>query len=277
VQGANFYQFGAVRKGKLAIGFAFFLGAIFTMAGVSGLEEGKEEHEVRVKGVTVDPISQNPVVILEEVRQSKAFPIWIGGPEALSIASELEQVPFPRPNSHDLMKSIVEQLQGKLQRVVITEVKNNTYYALLMIRLKGSIVSIDSRPSDAIALALRVKAPIFVTQKVLNEAKAIDLPNKKAEIGEQAGSGIVVQELTPELARHFRVDRPYGLLVSDVTVGSRGERGGLRRGDVIVEVNGKTPHNPRDLETALTGTARGAVLQVLRDGVGRIITLPGRP
>lgn len=252
-----------------------FFGAIVLFgSGTPGLNE---EREVRVKTVTVDPTSQSPVVILEDTKQSKAFPIWIGGAEALSIASELEHVSLPRPNSHDLMKSIVDQLQGKLQRVVITDIKSNTYYALLIIQVKGSVVSIDSRPSDAIALALRSKSPIFVTQKVFNEARAIDLPAQRSEIGGDAESGIVAQELTPDLAFHFHTTLGQGLLVSDVTSGSRGDRGGLRRGDIIVEINGKAAENLTDLEAALALSGKGPVLRVLRDGARRTVILPGRP
>jgi S1-C subfamily serine protease len=160
---------------------------------------------------------------------------------------------------------------------VISDIKNNTFYALLIIQLKGSVVSIDSRPSDAIALALRAKSPIFVTQKVLNEAKAVDLAAQRSEIGGDAESGIVVQELTPDLAAHFHTTLGQGLLVSDVTSGSRGDRGGLRRGDIIVEINGKTAEKLADLESALAMNGQGPMLRVLRDGVRRTVTLPGRP
>jgi hypothetical protein len=246
------------------------VGVLFCLLqAVFGVEE---DREMIVKGVTVDPISKNPVILLEDVDQSKAFPIWVGGSEAISIASELEGVIQPRPNSHDLMKSIVERLQGKLQRVVITEIRNNIYYAVLVIKTGASVVTVDARPSDAIALALRAKAPIFATQRVLSEAKAVEMPGKKKEVADQVKAGVVVQELTPELARHFQAERVQGLLVSEVRAGGPGERGGLRRGDIIMMVNGKAVQSLKQAETA---TGKGAVLQILRDGQIQSVTLPG--
>lgn len=131
--------------------------------------------KMEVKGLTLDPLTNMPIVILKDVNEEKALPIWVGIFEANAIALEMEKVPTPRPMTHDLIKNILDGLKAKVIRVVVNDLKDNTFYANIALSINGSEVDIDSRPSDAIALALRVQAPIFVTKKVLKEAKSIDL------------------------------------------------------------------------------------------------------
>jgi bifunctional DNase/RNase len=131
--------------------------------------------EMEVKGLTLDPLTNMPIVILKDLNDEKALPIWVGIFEANAIALEMEKVPTPRPMTHDLIKNILEGLKAKVNRVVVNDLKDNTFYASISLTMNGTEVDIDSRPSDAIALALRVEAPIFVTKKVLKEAKSIDL------------------------------------------------------------------------------------------------------
>lgn len=131
--------------------------------------------KMEVKGLTLDPLTNMPIVILKDVNEEKALPIWVGIFEANAIALEMEKVPTPRPMTHDLIKNILDGLNAKVIRVVVNDLKDNTFYANIALSINGSEVDIDSRPSDAIALALRVQAPIFVTKKVLKEAKSIDL------------------------------------------------------------------------------------------------------
>jgi uncharacterized protein len=131
--------------------------------------------KMEVKGLTLDPLTNMPIVILKDVNEEKALPIWVGIFEANAIALEMEKVPTPRPMTHDLIKNILDGLNAKVIKVVVNDLKDNTFYANIALSINGSEVDIDSRPSDAIALALRVKAPIFVTKKVLKEAKSIDL------------------------------------------------------------------------------------------------------
>jgi hypothetical protein len=126
--------------------------------------------EVRVGGVAVDERSESPVVILEELGGSRKLPIWIGFPEASSIASQLEAVAAPRPNSHDLTKRLIDGLQGTITRVVVNDLAGGVYYARIVLARNGRSVEIDARPSDAIALALRFRAPLFVNEPLFERA-----------------------------------------------------------------------------------------------------------
>lgn len=131
--------------------------------------------EMKVKGLALDPSTNTPIVILEDLEEERALPIWVGIFEANAIALEMESVPTPRPMTHDLIKNILEGTQAEVSRIVINDLQDNTFYAAIFLSLNGTEVTIDSRPSDAIALALRVDAPIYVAKKVLDEARSIDL------------------------------------------------------------------------------------------------------
>ena len=135
----------------------------------------KEWMEVRVMGIVVDPKASNPVVVLVDLSGKKALPIWIGVFEAEAISRGLEDVVTLRPMTHDLMKQILDTFQASLTRVVINDLRENTFYANLYLNVDGEELVVDSRPSDAIALAVRVKAPIFVTDSVLNATKDLGL------------------------------------------------------------------------------------------------------
>ncbi|HKY07864.1 MAG TPA: bifunctional nuclease family protein, partial [Candidatus Binatia bacterium] len=119
----------------------------------------------------IDPNSQSPVVVLETITDKKPLPIWIDVPEARAIALELEHVALPRPLTHDLIRNILQSLGATLQRITITELRNSTYFANLSLATKNRVMQVDSRPSDAIAIALRMKAPIFVSTQVLAKSK----------------------------------------------------------------------------------------------------------
>jgi bifunctional DNase/RNase len=132
-----------------------------------------------VKGLTLDPLTNMPIVILKDVEGNRALPIWIGANEANAIAMEMERITTPRPMTHDLIRNILEGLKAKVARIVVNDLRDNTFYAVIFLTVNGTEVAIDSRPSDAIALALRVKSPIFVAEKVIREAKSIDLSEDK--------------------------------------------------------------------------------------------------
>jgi uncharacterized protein len=131
--------------------------------------------EVKVMGIVVDPKASNPVVVLVDLAGQKALPIWIGVFEAEAISRGLEEVVTLRPMTHDLMKQILDTFQVSLTRVVINDLKENTFYANLYLNVNGSEQVVDSRPSDAIALAVRVKAPIFVAESVIQATKELGL------------------------------------------------------------------------------------------------------
>ncbi len=131
------------------------------------------EIEMKVKGLVVDPISKMPIVVLEDPQNEKILPIWIGVFEANAIALTIENVPTPRPMTHDLLKTFLEKLGIAIEKIVVNDVRNNTFYALIHCRQDDRVLIIDSRPSDAIALALRVSSPIFVEDDVVRKAHSL--------------------------------------------------------------------------------------------------------
>lgn len=130
--------------------------------------------QMRVEGMLFDPRSNMYILLLKEVDGSNTLPIWIGKPEADSIALALGKVETPRPLTHDLVKNIADGLKVKIAKIVITEIQDNTYYALLCLNDGKKETYIDSRPSDAVAIALRASAPIFVEENVLEQKSASD-------------------------------------------------------------------------------------------------------
>lgn len=141
--------------------------------------------EVKIKTLTVDPNTQSPVVILETVTDKQLLPIWIDIPEARAIALELEHVKIPRPLTHDLIRNLLQELGAQLHRVTITDLRNSTYFAVLSLGFKGQELQIDSRPSDAIAVALRMKAPIYVSSQVFEKSKSMPAPGVRTEQGQK--------------------------------------------------------------------------------------------
>jgi len=131
------------------------------------------EIEMKIKGLVVDPLSKMPIVVLEDLRSERILPIWIGVFEANAIALKIENISTPRPMTHDLLKSFLEKIDIIIQKIVVNDVRDNTFYALIHCLHKGQLFLIDSRPSDAIALALRVQAPIFVEDSVVSKAHSL--------------------------------------------------------------------------------------------------------
>jgi bifunctional DNase/RNase len=132
------------------------------------------EIEMSIKGLTVDPITNMPIIWLRELEGDRILPIWVGVFEANAIALQIEKVQTPRPMTHDLLKSVIDHFDGHLERIVVCELKENTFYATLQFRSPKGPLSVDSRPSDAIALALRTGARIFVEEAVIQSARTIE-------------------------------------------------------------------------------------------------------
>ncbi len=130
--------------------------------------------EMTIKGLVIDPITNMPIVILRDQAGQKVLPIWVGIFEANAIALQIENISTPRPMTHDLLRNVISDLNADVDKIVVCDLQDNTFYALIHLRVNGEVVSVDARPSDAIALALRVRAPIFVEDKVIDNAKAID-------------------------------------------------------------------------------------------------------
>lgn len=162
--------------------------------------------EVRVSGLSIDPITHTPIVLLKEKESQEVIPIWIGLLEASSIATQLENIKLARPMTHDLMKSILDQLDVVVSRVEVSDLRNNTFYAIIHVNWNEMDLAIDARPSDAIALALRTKSPIFVHQQVIEKSRKVDLAHR------EEGEGIsdekledILKDLSPEDFGKFKM------------------------------------------------------------------------
>ena len=143
------------------------------------------EIEMKIRGLMMDPVTNMPIVVLKDVNGDSVLPIWVGIYEANAIALEIEKVSTPRPMTHDLIKNVLTGLEARVDKVVVNELRDDTFFAIIWIERDGEIVSIDSRPSDALALALRVDCPIFVEEDVLKtsrQAGAVNDPVSSEEL-----------------------------------------------------------------------------------------------
>jgi len=137
--------------------------------------------EMTIKGLMVDPITNMPIIILRDKAGDRVLPIWVGIFEANAIALQMENITTPRPMTHDLLRNVINDLKASVQKVVVSDLRENTFYALIYMTVNGDTLAIDARPSDAIALALRTRAPIFVEEAVIDSAKSIDFTSEKAD------------------------------------------------------------------------------------------------
>ena len=127
---------------------------------------------MKIRGLMMDPITNMPIVILKESCGGNVLPIWVGVYEANAIALEIEKVITPRPMTHDLLKNVLVGLDAHVRKIVVTNIKDDTFYAVIWLERDGTLISIDSRPSDALALALRIDCPIFVEEEVLKSSRS---------------------------------------------------------------------------------------------------------
>ena len=137
--------------------------------------------EMKIKGLMIDPVTQMPIVLLRDPKSDAVLPIWVGLSEANAIALQIENISTPRPMTHDLLKNLLTHLDATVEKIVITELKDNTFYALIHLQSGGKPLAVDSRPSDAIALALRAGAPIFVEEEVISKAKSVDMTKEAGD------------------------------------------------------------------------------------------------
>ncbi len=142
--------------------------------------------EMKVRGLSLDPLTNMPIIILKDAKGEHALPIWVGIFEANAIALEMENITTPRPMTHDLIKNILNEFKATVPRIVIDSLKENTFYAKIFIKINGVDIKIDSRPSDAIAVALRLKTQIFVEEKVIEDSKTIDLSEKQVNLSDKS-------------------------------------------------------------------------------------------
>src|SRR5512138_1186935 len=139
------------------------------------MENSRELYEVSLKGLTLDPVNNMPIVILKLREETRAIPIWIGIFEANAIALEMEKVQPPRPMTHDLMAGLLRALGADISRIVVHDLQENTFFASIILEGPAGEITVDSRPSDAIALALRCRAPMFVTRDVLDKSQTLQV------------------------------------------------------------------------------------------------------
>jgi bifunctional DNase/RNase len=137
--------------------------------------------EMTIKGLMVDPITNMPIIILRDEDGQRVLPIWVGIFEANAIALQIENISTPRPMTHDLLRNVIHDLKASVQKIVVSDLQENTFYALIYLSMNGDTLAIDARPSDAIALALRTRAPIFVEESVIDHAKTVDFAPDKAD------------------------------------------------------------------------------------------------
>jgi hypothetical protein len=154
---------------------------------------------MKVTGLTIDPFTNMPIIILKDFEEKMALPIWIGLIEASAIATELEKIQLARPMTHDLMRNILNELDVEVARVEVNDLSDNTFYAKIYLKLDDEEIVMDSRPSDAIALALRTSAPIFVDKRVMDKSRRIDLSkNIDDEKNKQQKWTEILENLTPD-------------------------------------------------------------------------------
>jgi hypothetical protein len=133
-----------------------------------------------IKGLMVDPVTNMPIVILRDKEGDRVLPIWVGIFEANAIALQIENIATPRPMTHDLLRNVIRDLNGRVEKIVVSDLKETTFYALIYLKVGAESIAVDARPSDALALALRTQAPIFVEEHVIDSAKTIDLSQEPA-------------------------------------------------------------------------------------------------
>jgi bifunctional DNase/RNase len=225
---------------------AVLLSVCFSPLSSVGQPSDEDVLEVKVKGVTIDPQGNTPVVIVEEPQGHRAFPIWVGLPEARAIMLEMEGVSTPRPLTHVLLHNILVDLNVKIGRVIITDMREDTFYATILLQQGDKTLTIDARPSDALALALHAHAPVFATKKLLDAVRTVTLQAPPASATVIKPLGMHIQNLDATLASFFHLAKTDGVLVSSVEAGSQAEQHGVRRGDVITNIDGKPVKDTQD-------------------------------
>lgn len=243
--------------------------APFSAQSARAALDTEELVRVTVFGLMVDPASQQPVVTLADPDQKRAFPIWIGLNEARAIHAELQGIEHFRPLTHDLLARILNRLNCRIQRVIITHTADNIYFATLVLKKDESLIEIDSRPSDAIVMALKFKVPIFVST-ALFESMSVPL---EAPAGIEEKYGLTLQELTPEMAKYLSFGSQRGVMVADLRKESRAQKDGLEAGDIIVEIAGQPVASVASLKDVLAKSNTPVEARIFRNKRFLTITL----
>lgn len=254
---------------------AIALGAFWAVS-VRAQSAGRDSVPVELSTIGLDGRTGLPIVVLREPESGSVLPIWIGGAEAQAIALVLHGVVPPRPMTHDLMASLIAELRAEVEEVVVTDLRNNTYFGVVRLRVAGDkkIREVDSRPSDALALALRTGAPIRVARKILANVPEFDFiaPEGPNQVVQALGMTVVLA--TPPLRKEFRLANQRGIVVTSA-FGLAREKG-IRRGDLIIDVNGKAVEEPAAFFEAVRAARPKSPVRITywRDGNTRVIELP---
>jgi bifunctional DNase/RNase len=218
--------------------------------------------QVRVDKLIVDPTTKNPVVLLSGPGNKRRLYIWIGPSEARAIYAELEGIEHVRPFTHDLLARIISELNGEVQRIIITHARENVYYAVILINRDGRLIEIDARPSDSLVVALKFEAPVFVTKTLFEK---MSLPVKgDAEFEDEYG--LALQEITPDLSEYLSLAPKGGAMVSSIRKGSQAAKDGLKTGDIIVEVGGRSIENLESARRVLAESKPPLKVGIIRGG-----------
>ena len=177
------------------------------------------------------------VVILTELEGDRILPISVSGDQAMAIHLGHQKIAPPRPLTHDLMAAILQSLEVKVERIIITDLREGTYYAEIELKMNGRLKEVDARPSDAIALSLRLDSPIFCMPHLLEHMPSSEPDSRDISHAAIAEWGIVAQPLTPALAEFF--GRKTGVLLAEITTGELADTSGLEVGDIISAINGE--------------------------------------
>jgi uncharacterized protein len=247
-----------------------------TACGAEGPETGEELSIVEVSTVGMDMLTGSPVVLLLQPESGEVVPIWVGLNEAQAIARALHGLTMPRPMTHDLMGSMLAQLEVSVEGVDVHDLREGTYYGRVRLKRAGQeeAIEVDSRPSDALALALRTGAPVRVARKLLIEVPDFEFVAPQGPQQVVRILGITVVTPTPELKEEYNLpDRP-GVVVRETTEAM--EKRGLKPGDLIIEVNDLALTTPMDFYEAVLDTPRGEPirLRLLRQDAEKTVEVP---
>jgi hypothetical protein len=232
---------------------------------------------VEVRGVVLDPETQAPVLFLVDPESERGLPVWIGLSEARAITLGLQNAKPPRPLTHDLMKRMLELLDARVERVVISGLKENTYYATLSLRSGRKTWEVDSRPSDAVAIGLKFGAPLFLSRSLAEKGVLVDLGSSPQAMRPGRVYGFSTQELSPQIARYFRYRKKTGVIVTEIDRDSPAERAGLKRGDILVRLDKKSIKKTDDVRNALEGRDASKSVRVEVYRTGEVLSLEIRP
>ena len=246
------------------------------LAAVHAQGSAAESIPVELSTVGLDGRTGTPIVVLRDPESGGVLPIWVGVMEAQAIALALHGVVPPRPMTHDLMASLIAELRAEVEEVVVTDLRNNTYFGIVRLKVAGEkkIRDVDSRPSDALALALRTGAPIRVVRKILAMSPEFEFiaPDGPNQVVQALGMTVVIA--TPPLRKQFNLGDRQGIVVTSAYGQARDK--GVRRGDLIIDVNGKVVEEPAEFFAAVRATKPRAPVRITywRDGQTRVIELP---